>query len=75
MAGVIDKNGVQWEPCNKCGKYIRIEQLGYLCPSDAHKFGLDICVVCVDTGIRSGEFNFEDIRPGLGWLVTESRSA
>lgn len=69
MAGVIDKNGVAWEPCNKCGKYVRFEELWYHVPFERHEFGLDLCVNCVDLGLQSQEFKFDDVFPGGTTLI------
>ncbi|MGV0986778.1 MAG: hypothetical protein ACOYB2_19700 [Limnohabitans sp.] len=46
MSGVIDENGVQWEHCNVCGAFVRIEELLYEDPTPAHPYGLDVCPTC-----------------------------
>lgn len=46
MSGVIDSNGVQWEHCNECQKYVRIDRLLYERPSADHKYGRDLCKAC-----------------------------
>lgn len=46
MSGVIDNNGVQWEHCNECTNYVRIDLLMYEQPSADHKYGRDLCKTC-----------------------------
>jgi len=46
MAGVIDSNGQQWEMCNNCGKFVKIEELRYEQPSENHDCGRDLCASC-----------------------------
>lgn len=48
MSGVIDSKGIQWEHCNICGLFTRLEDLGYVKPSENHPNGLDICIKCVN---------------------------
>lgn len=45
MSGVL-VNGIQWERCNQCGGWERIERLGYEKPSKAHPVGRDLCRRC-----------------------------
>ena len=47
MAGVIDDNGQQWEHCNHCSKYVRIQNLktGYSPKWPEHKW-VDLCPEC-----------------------------
>lgn len=72
MSGVIDSKGQQWEHCGCCGKFIKFPQnLGYEKPTAKWKYGRDLCVSCVDTGIRAGEIEFENIIPAPSWQVTE----
>ena len=66
MSGVIDESGQQWEHCNGCGKFVRIENLGYLKTTPA-----DLCVSCA-AFLLEGEFvKFEDIDPAPSWVPTE----
>jgi len=46
MAGVIDKNGQQWERCNKCGKWVKFEKLKYGEKTIEFPFGRDLCSNC-----------------------------
>jgi hypothetical protein len=72
MSGVIDGNGQQWEHCGCCNTFIRFPQnLGYEKPTKRWKYGRDICVKCVDKGIRAGEIEFENIVPAKEWRVYE----
>ena len=34
MSGVIGSDGVQWERCNGCGEFERMESLTYVVPSE-----------------------------------------
>lgn len=47
MSGVVI-DGVQWEHCCKCSKWVRLENLGYLPPVKAYPSGLDLCIVCAN---------------------------
>lgn len=67
MSGVIDDNGVQWEHCNGCGKWVRIDNLGYLQPTAQHGSGLDLCVDCVDTLLRTRIVKFKQVTPAPSW--------
>jgi hypothetical protein len=70
VSGVI-VDGQQWEHCNCCGKFVRFPQnLGYEKPSEFNNNrSRDICVKCVDTGIRAGDIDFDDIVPADEWKV------
>lgn len=46
MSGVVDDNGVQWERCNECSKWVRYEELRYKEPSAEHQHGRDLCPRC-----------------------------
>ena len=48
MSGVIDKDGQQWERCNCCGKFVKIETLRYEVPSTEYKYGRDLCKRCAE---------------------------
>lgn len=71
MSGVIDQHGVQWEHCCACEKFIRMEDLGYQRPCAKYKYGRDLCIDCVRTGIESGEIEFDEIQPSHNWLISE----
>lgn len=71
MSGVIDLNGQQWERCNGCNDWIRIQRLGYLKPREGHNNGADLCLECTVTAIDIGSIKFDDIVPGKGWLQVE----
>jgi hypothetical protein len=43
---VIDAAGQQWEHCNACGKFVRIEALLYEPKSEAYPYGRDLCPEC-----------------------------
>ena len=74
MSGVVMDDGQQWERCNCCGKWVKIQNLGYEKPTAGYKHGRDLCVSCVDKGIREGEIMFENIQPAPGWkTVTVKR--
>jgi len=47
MSGVIDEYG-QWERCNECGQYVKIEKLKYEEPSAKYDCGRDLCKKCYD---------------------------
>jgi hypothetical protein len=47
MCGVIDNNGQQWEYCNNCGKFVKIEKLFYELPNEQFSCGRDLCESCV----------------------------
>lgn len=69
MSGVIDKHG-QWEHCNECGKFVLIQHLGYLI-DERKRPTKDICVQCVDKGIRNGSILFKQVVPADSWIQTE----
>lgn len=46
MSGVIDENGQQWEHCNECGKWVKIQNLRYEQPTHQHEYGRDLCQSC-----------------------------
>lgn len=70
MSGVVDEHGQQWEHCNACGASVKLQQLGYEKPSTQHPYGRDLCVTCVDHGIRSGTIQFDAIVPAPTWVTT-----
>lgn len=55
MSGVIDKNGVQWEKCNRCLQWVDIDDLCYREASDEHPYGEDLCPGCFDGTISDEE--------------------
>lgn len=71
MSGVIDDSGQQWERCNECAAWIKIQSLGYEKPTPQHKYGRDLCVKCVDKGIREGSIKFENVEPSDFWVRYE----
>lgn len=74
MSGVIDDKGQQWEHCNGCGAFVKFPQnLGYEKPTKAHSCGRDLCVKCVDLGIRGGKIKFRNIVPASSWAVSRDR--
>jgi len=46
MSGVIDADGQQWERCNGCTEFTRIEVMRYEQPSAQYKYGRDLCPNC-----------------------------
>lgn len=52
MAGVIDENGVQWEPCMECGEYARLDGMYYEEPSEEYECGRDLCADCAEESDR-----------------------
>lgn len=66
MSGVIDENG-QWEHCSICGTLYRMEDLGYIKPSEEHKYGLDVCMQCVNQKLEAGTVVEDDIIPSNNW--------
>ncbi len=63
MSGVIDERGQQWEHCNGCGLFTRLEALGYEPPSTQFTCGRDLCLACVNA-----HPNIESIEPAAEWL-------
>jgi hypothetical protein len=64
MSGVIDRDGQQWEHCNECGKFVRIEYLKYEQPSAEHRNGRDLCPVCIGTDRRVLSVHFGGLYKG-----------
>ena len=59
MSGVVDAHGQQWEPCHKCGKYVRFPQnLGYTAGYKEHR-----CLKCANE-----DPDIESIIPAPEWL-------
>lgn len=54
MAGVIDRQGIQWEHCNKCGQWESIGNLRYEKPSEQFRYGRDLCRKCAPHQAASG---------------------
>ena len=54
MSGVILGDGVQWERCNGCGKYCRLDEMRYEKPSTEHKHGRDMCPRCLPDQAPAG---------------------
>jgi len=53
MSGVIDEDGQQWEHCNGCTRFVRIEDLGYEQPTARFKYGRDLCPDCLPLSRRN----------------------
>lgn len=62
MSGVIDDNGVQWEHCNECGKWVRYHHLKYEPPSRDHKYGRDLCPECYQKFLDAAEEQYRQAR-------------
>lgn len=70
MAGVIDSKGQQWEHCNVCGDFVKIQNLGFLRPSKPGLLdSLDVCMKCANEMLLKDQKLFRRIDPGQGWLV------
>lgn len=63
MSGVIDSQGIQWERCNGCAKFIKMENLGYEEPSSHYKYGRSLCISCTNTAP-----DINKVRPAKSWL-------
>ena len=66
MSGVIDKRGQQWEHCNICSEFVRIQDLGYEKPSKEFEHGRDVCIKCVQA-MTQKEIQ-ENIEPAKTWI-------
>lgn len=47
MSGVIDESGQQWEHCNGCTNWVRIQDLEYEQPTPRFEYGRDLCLHCM----------------------------
>jgi ribosomal protein L34E len=54
MSGVIDDRGQQWEHCNRCGKWVKIQKLHYEEKSAEFPYGRDLCLQCALDCIDEG---------------------
>lgn len=63
MAGVIDKNGTQWEHCCICGRFVRLSNLGYERPSPTYPYGRDIGICCINRVP-----DIEQVEPASSWM-------
>lgn len=72
MAGVIDDNGVQWERCNGCTTFVKLDDLGYEPVSTTYKYGRDLCIKCVNALPQK---QLQKIRPAKGWLTKLTKVA
>lgn len=61
MSGVFI-NGVQWEHCCVCSKWVALDDLGYEPPSAQFEHGRDICLAC--TNVHP---DIELIKPAVRW--------
>jgi len=48
MSGVIDEKGQQWEHCNNCGDFVKIQNLRYEQPTEKYDYGRDLCSKCYE---------------------------
>jgi hypothetical protein len=48
MSGIIDEKGIQWEHCNECTKFTKLDNLGYEPPTRKYKYGRDLCIDCTN---------------------------
>lgn len=64
MSGVIDDDGQQWERCNECGEFTKLEELGFQPFSEKWQGPCDICIACANKAP-----NIEDIEPGRSWIA------
>lgn len=46
MAGVIDDDGIQWERCNACTNWTRLQDMHYQFPGGDYPYGRDLCTAC-----------------------------
>lgn len=69
MSGVIDAKGVQWERCNQCAGWVKIEKLYYEEPSRQFTCGRDLCVLCAFTHAQA------NIRkPNFVWIIKPTQA-
>lgn len=71
MSGVI-VDGVQWEHCNECGKFVRLENLGFLKPDKNGNGSKDVCLTCVQKMLVRNQRLFSRIVPAASWTKTRS---
>ena len=67
MAGVIDKNGVQWERCCVCGNFTKLTSLGYSPPTKKYPYGLDICLSCAN---KLPQAQLRKVVPAASWQAS-----
>ena len=48
--GVIDDRGQQWEHCNHCGKWVKLQALKYGWSTRWNDY-VDLCPTCVKLGM------------------------
>lgn len=48
MCGVIMEDGTQYERCNWCGEFTKLDEMFYMQPTPKYEHGLDLCENCVD---------------------------
>ena len=63
MSGVIDDDGVQWERCDFCAKWQRLDNLGYEPPTREHKYGRMVGLCCINNVP-----DIEAIEPSPRWV-------
>lgn len=54
MAGVVDEHGQQWERCNGCSEWVKIQKLEYEQPSERYPYGRDLCFTCAMKVVLNG---------------------
>ena len=57
MSGVICDDGVQWERCNGCGGWSKLDELYYERPNQKHPDGRDLCPRCAINLYRIDVYN------------------
>ena len=72
MSGVIDENGVQWERCNECNGWVRLDSLGYQKPSKQHQYGRMICLTCAN---KMSYWHLSRLVPAPNWQAVRGRAA
>jgi hypothetical protein len=65
MTGVIDENGQQWEVCNECGEYVRIETLYHSTTKSYPTRKVDAC----------GDCKMDDVGPAIPHSIGRKRDA
>jgi len=66
MSGVILEDGVQWEHCNVCAKWVRLDNLGYMKPSKKNPYGLNICMDCTN---KLSQWHLVRVIPATRWVA------
>lgn len=61
MSGVI-VDGKQYEHCNKCGRWVAIQNLCYQKPAGNFPYGMDLCHECASQTVRRIMWYFQGPR-------------